>query len=188
MGTNPSHFRAPKNPVENVNINDMQQFFEKLNRNSCPSGWKFRFPTEEQWEYACRAGTTTKYYFGDDESLLGDYAWYDGNSDGHTHPVGMKKPNAWGLYDMHGNVFERCLNLKQTKMDGPAEELGQGMIKTALPGPRGGSFRDKPSMMRAAYRGTYDHVIIDLIHNHFDTERGLDQTLGFRVSLSQPDH
>ncbi len=104
MGDNPSHFKGGTLPVETVSFDDAQTFIQKLNQLSGKKN--YRLPTEEEWEYACRAGTTSEYYFGDDASQLGEYAWYNGNSGQTTHPVGQKKPNAWGLYDMAGNVLE----------------------------------------------------------------------------------
>ena len=108
MGSNPSNFKGPKNPVERVSWDNCQEFIEKLNANVAGGKGRFALPTEAQWEYACRAGSTTKYCFGDDDSQLGEYAWYGGNSGNQTHPGGEKRPNAWGLYDMHGNVYEWC--------------------------------------------------------------------------------
>ena len=108
MGSNPSHFKGPKNPVEQVSWDDCQQFLVKLNAKSGGQGSKFVLPTEAQWEYACRAGSTGKFCFGDDEKQLGEYAWYEANSGDKTHPVGEKKPNTFGLHDMHGNVWEWC--------------------------------------------------------------------------------
>lgn len=109
MGKNPSSFKGDLSlPVENVSWNDCQKFIEKLNSYSNETGYTFFLPTKEQWEYACRAGSKGKYGLLADgrEGTLDEMGWYEDNSGGETHPVGQKKPNAWGLYDMHGNVWE----------------------------------------------------------------------------------
>lgn len=118
MGYNPSNFKGAKRPVERVSWDECKAFIDKLNAR--PLGIKAALPTEAQWEYACRAGTTTVFSFGDDTALLDDYAWHRGNSDGMTHPVGGKKPNPWGLYDMHGNVWEWCSDFYGPYQDGDA--------------------------------------------------------------------
>ena len=104
MGNNPSEFKGKNNPVEQVSWEDAQEFIRRLNEKE--GHGRYRLPTEAEWEYAARAGTTSVWSFGDDADQLGQYAWYLDNSAETTHPVGQKKPNAWGLYDMHGNVFE----------------------------------------------------------------------------------
>ena len=113
MGENRSWFKGANNPVENVSWDDCQEFLRKLNTlpSVKASGMTFRLPTEEEWEYACRARATGDYCklaSGTEitEDTLGQVAWYTGNSNDRTHPVGQKKPNAFGLYDMHGNVWE----------------------------------------------------------------------------------
>ena len=110
MGTNPSYFKNnPQNPVENLCWYDARSFCKKLSQIT---GKLYRLPTNSEWEYACRAGTTTRFYFGNDFDELGDYAWYYKNSQKTTHPVGRKLPNAWGIYDMSGNVWEMTQEAK----------------------------------------------------------------------------
>ena len=94
----------------NVSWDEAVEFCRKLSELPAEKaqGNVYRLPTEAEWEYACRAGTTTAFSIADSESLLGDYEWYDMNSENMTHPVGQKKPNSWGLYDMNGNVSEWC--------------------------------------------------------------------------------
>jgi formylglycine-generating enzyme required for sulfatase activity len=116
-------------------------------------GEHYRLPTEAEWEYAARAGTTTEYSFGDDESLLGDYAWYGKNSGGHVHIVGQKKPNPYGLYDMHGNVWEWCAdswheNYKGAPTDGQVWNGGDESRRVL----RGGSWYRLPRNARTADR------------------------------------
>jgi formylglycine-generating enzyme required for sulfatase activity len=116
MGTNPSRTHKGDNyPVEYVSWHEAAAYCAKLTEKEkaaggLPRGYEYRLPTEAEWEYACRAGTTTRFSYGDDldYSQLGEYAWYIPDSSNTTHPVGEKKPNGWGLYGMHGHVWEWC--------------------------------------------------------------------------------
>ncbi|MCP4112531.1 MAG: formylglycine-generating enzyme family protein, partial [Desulfobacteraceae bacterium] len=182
MGNNPSYFQSGDDyPVENVSWNGVQEFIKKLNEKE---GAAYRLPTEAEWEYSCKAGTETAYYFGNDSGQLGEYAagelaslgisyfgndsgqlweyaWYSKNSDSKTHSVAQKKPNAWGLYDMHGNVWEWCQDSCDWKSGGvvtdtykngvtdPVNESGSYRVV------RGGSGGNDAGDCRSAYRGDY---------------------------------
>jgi formylglycine-generating enzyme required for sulfatase activity len=114
LGNNPSYFQtgtdARNRPVECVSWSDAVEFCKRLSElpDEQLAGRVYRLPTEAEWEYGCRAGSTTRYCFGDDERLLLNYAWFGLNSHKTTHPVGQKRPNPWGLYDIYGNVWEWC--------------------------------------------------------------------------------
>lgn len=154
MGNNPSGFKGePELPVENVSWEDCQAFAKRL--TSYGEG-VFRLPTEAEWEYACRAGSTGDWCFGNDESQLVDYAWSHDVADGRTHPVGQKKPNAWGLYDMHGNVCEWCEDHRHQDYNG-APDRGQAWLDDSGDEriTRGGSWCIITPECRSAYRGWF---------------------------------
>lgn len=121
------------------------------------TGVFYRLPTEAEWEYACRAGSTTTYHFGNEAAQLDDYAWYKGNSDNKTHKVGQKKPNAWGLYDMHGNVaewtYDQYLADYYQQFDGKVADNPVAVPDKLYPHViRGGSFEDEATDVRSASR------------------------------------
>ncbi len=164
MGTNPSHFAGEDLPVENVSWDDVQEFLSKL---AALEGVTFRLPTEAEWEYACRAGNTTAYSFGDSAALLDQYAWHAGNSGRTTHPAGSTEPNLWGLYDMHGNVWEWCqdfLGVYPVGLTTDPKGPGAGIKHVG----RGGSFAVESSNCRSADRSASD-----------PSTKGAD--LGFRI-------
>ncbi|MDB4644462.1 SUMF1/EgtB/PvdO family nonheme iron enzyme [Rubripirellula sp.] len=175
MGKNPSRFKGANNPVEQVSWEDAVEFCRKLSELPAEkaAGRVYRLPTEAEWEYACRAGTTTKYSFGDDDSEIGNYAWFDGNSgnSGDTsHPVGGKQPNAWGLYDMHGNVWEWCQDWYGDYPSGTVTDPTGATSGSNRVG-RGGRWPGTAEDCRSAYRVSYDP--------RFRSRLG-----GFRVCLS----
>src|SRR5215831_43237 len=153
MGTNPSHFKGdPNRPVERVSWKMIQEFISKLNAREGHN--LYRLPTEAEWEYAARAGATTRYYFGDDDALLEQYAWYNKNDKGTTHPVGQLKPNAWGLYDMMGNVWEWVQDWRGPYAAGQQVDP-QGPATGNARGYRGGGWGYPPIRCRVAFR-SYD--------------------------------
>ena len=152
IGNNPSNFKGDfgepyfKLPVEQVSWDDAQSFIKKLNERN--DGFTYRLPTEAEWEYACRAGTT-----GDYAGNLSEMAWYSENSENRTHTVGQKQPNAWGLFDMHGNVYEWCQDWHHDSYNGAPTDgsawLGGVQLYRVL---RGGSWTFNANYSRSAYR------------------------------------
>lgn len=149
MGENPSELKGEKNPVDTVSWKDCIKFTERLGEIT---GKKLSLPTEAQWEYSCRAVTTTKWFFGSDENVADQYGWIESNSQGTTHLVGMQKPNAWGIYDMYGNLQEWCMDWYQNPyslgdaVDPLGPEVGDSHVV------RGGGWGDFPDNARSAYR------------------------------------
>jgi formylglycine-generating enzyme required for sulfatase activity len=171
MEDNPSYFKGRDHPVESVSWYDVQEFIQRLNiqeGNGC-----CRLPTEAEWEYACRAGTTGVYSFRDDADGLGHYAWYyDGNVGEKTHPVGQKKPNAWGLYDMQGNVWEWVQDWygENYYSNSPSSDP-RGPSSGSYRMYRGGSWNLNARFCRSAYRSG-------------DTPDYRYDFIGFRLALS----
>jgi len=156
MGNNPSKSNQPDNPVVRVSWEDIQTFLLKLNQNHEKQGLKFRLPTEAQWEYACRAGSTTAYCFGESERMLSEFGWWwsGGRYGFKTHRVGQLKPNPWGLRDMHGNVWEWCADWfgKSYYAQSPTNDP-KGPSTGAERVFRGGCYLYHPALCRSAYRG-----------------------------------
>jgi formylglycine-generating enzyme required for sulfatase activity/tRNA A-37 threonylcarbamoyl transferase component Bud32 len=170
-----SNGQAPNLPVYNVNHGEAEAFGAKLTEllrqgKQLPSGLKLILPTEAQWEYAARAGTTSRFPFGDDEGKLGDYAWYSVNSGGKPHEVKSREPNPWGLHDMLGNVWEWCADGYADKLTGGVDPWGPS--DASYRAFRGGSWFIEPALCRPAYR------------DWFPPENRNDN-LGFRVAAVQ---
>ncbi|MEJ2552679.1 MAG: formylglycine-generating enzyme family protein [Gammaproteobacteria bacterium] len=154
MGENPSTYKHPLRPVDQVTWLEVQAFIDKLNRMEGTS--LYRLPSEAEWEYAARAGTTTKWFFGDDKQSLGRYAWFGQHGDDiGTRPVGHGEPNPWGLYDMYGNVWEWVAdcwhdNYQNAPQDGSVWSGGDCSRRIV----RGGAWNSPALYARSAVRGS----------------------------------
>ncbi len=149
MGNNPSSFKGENRPVENISWDDVVKFCQQLSEKT---GKEYRLPSEAEWEYACRAGTTTPFYFG--ETITTDLANYDGNS---TTDVGSFPPNAFGLYDMHGNVWEWCADAWHDNYEGAPSDGSIWEKEKGQPVVRGGSWINDAEGVRAENRDRYSH-------------------------------
>ena len=174
MGVNPSKFKGLNKPVERVSWDDAILYCKKLSEMPIEkaAGREYRLPTEAEWEYACRATSSDTYSFGDLPKSLDEYAWFDENSQFKSHPVGEKKPNQWGLYDMHGNVLEWCQDVyadypsgESVDPRGPAQNLYRVL--------RGGCLYFNADQCRSSRR---------FMWVQFDAK----DSIGFRVAMSRP--
>ncbi len=170
MAHNPSSFKNCGNecPVEQVSWDDVQGFIRKLNQRE--GEYTYRLPTEAEWEYAARAGSTTRFAFGDDADRLGEYAWNDSNSGDKTHAAGKKKPNAWGLYDMHGNAWEWCQDWYASKYPKRSSTDPTGRSSGSSRVIRGGGWCSMPEGVRSGRRSS------------FSSEKGY-KSIGFRLVM-----
>ena len=175
MNSNPSRWKGPRNSVEMITFEEANEFCRRMtkllrDRELIKSGSEIRLPSEAEWEYCCRAGTTTEYSFGDSAtktgdtgkkaSLLDEYAWHTGNAAGNDPPVGALKPNRWGLYDMHGYLWEFCSDAwyddyKNAPSDGSARK-SKAERKIVM---RGGSWKDTAPKLRSAARASIEKKI-----------------------------
>jgi formylglycine-generating enzyme required for sulfatase activity len=173
LNPEPSLFHNDRLPVEYVSWYQCQLWLQELNsleEDRLPAGFEYCLPTEAEWEFTCRAGTSTAFNFGNDHAALDDYAWYSNNSRSQTHPVGEKKPNNWSFYDMHGNVWEWCQD-RYGPLPGGTMTDPQGSIAGLKRVFRGGSWGVAAARCRSAYR----------VWNRPDFR---DATVGFRVALA----
>jgi len=159
MGTSPSRWKGPRNSVEMLSLDEAQQFCQRATEfmraaKLIRPNQIIRLPSESEWEYVARAGTTTLFSFGDDVDQIDDYAWHTDNAAGNDPPVGVKKPNPWGLYDIHGYLWEWCADdwhdtYQSAPADGPVwaseGEARQGVL-------RGGSWKDVADKLNCSYR------------------------------------
>ena len=177
MGSNPSKWKGPRNSVEMLSFAEAQDFCHKttllMRQATLIKGNQYiRLPSEAEWEYFARAGTQTTYSFGDAVDKINDYGWHNGNAAGNDPPVGAKKPNPWGLYDIHGYLWEWCLdtghnNYNQSPSDGSAWITAKSKTRIA----RGGSWKDKPLKLTSSFR-----FIVPVDHK--------DDALGLRCVLT----
>lgn len=159
MGTNPSRWKGPRNSVEMTSYDDAVAFCRRVTdklrqAKLIDDQHVVRLPTEAEWEYIARAGTTTTYSFGNDPQDLGDYAWFTGNAAGNDPPVGAKKPNPWGLYDVHGYLWEWCLDPGHEDYQGAPDDgrpwIAGGDEKLRVI--RGGSWKDRAELLTSSVR------------------------------------